>query len=100
MEQHLGAAHAARLRGVDLRGYFVWSLLDNFEWAEGYSKRFGKVRVDYETLECTPIECLLVQRRDPSKRPRPPDIETRARLRIRPRSTLEAVASLLAQIST
>jgi beta-glucosidase len=35
--------------GVDLRGYFVWSLLDNFEWSHGYSKRFGIVRVDYRT---------------------------------------------------
>jgi beta-glucosidase len=34
---------------VPLTGYFVWSLLDNFEWAEGYAKRFGLVRVDYET---------------------------------------------------
>jgi beta-glucosidase len=36
-------------QGVDLRGYMVWSLLDNFEWAEGYSKRFGIVFVDYGT---------------------------------------------------
>jgi beta-glucosidase len=39
--------------GVDLRGYFVWSLLDNFEWAMGYDKRFGLIRVDYDTLERT-----------------------------------------------
>jgi len=40
--------------GVDIRGYFIWSLLDNFEWAEGYSKRFGIVRVDYDTQKRTP----------------------------------------------
>ena len=39
--------------GVDMVGYFVWSLLDNFEWARGYSKRFGIVRVDYDTLQRT-----------------------------------------------
>jgi beta-glucosidase len=49
----LRAAHRAIADGVDLRGYFVWSLLDNFEWAFGYSKRFGIVRVDYDTQERT-----------------------------------------------
>ena len=39
---------------MDLRGYFVWSLLDNFEWGYGYSKRFGIVRVDHETQERIP----------------------------------------------
>jgi beta-glucosidase len=39
---------------VDLRGYFAWSLLDNFEWSLGYAKRFGLIHVDYETLERTP----------------------------------------------
>ncbi|WP_373300452.1 GH1 family beta-glucosidase [Amycolatopsis deserti] len=46
---HLRAAHAALAQGVDLRGFSYWSLLDNFEWAEGYSKRFGLVHVDYRT---------------------------------------------------
>jgi beta-glucosidase len=41
-------------RGVDLRGYMVWSFLDNFEWAEGYSKRFGLVFVDYATQRRIP----------------------------------------------
>jgi beta-glucosidase len=47
--RHLRAAHDAMRRGVDLRGYFAWSLLDNFEWSLGYAKRFGIVHVDYET---------------------------------------------------
>lgn len=54
LAEHLRAAHRAIAEGVDLRGYFVWSLLDNFEWALGYEKRFGIVHVDYETLERTP----------------------------------------------
>ena len=51
---HLRAVHEAVQRGVDVRGYFAWSLLDNYEWAWGYHKRFGIVRVDYDTLERTP----------------------------------------------
>jgi beta-glucosidase len=50
---HLAAAHEALTAGVDLRGYFVWSLLDNFEWAYGYSKRFGLIHVDYQTQRRT-----------------------------------------------
>jgi beta-glucosidase len=49
--RHFAAAHRAMQRGVDLRGYQVWSLFDNFEWGYGYSKRFGIIRVDYETQE-------------------------------------------------
>jgi beta-glucosidase len=49
LRDHLTAVHEAIESGVDLRGYFVWSLLDNFEWAYGYSKRFGIVHVDYAT---------------------------------------------------
>ena len=51
---HLRAVHAAINAGVDLRGYFAWSLLDNYEWSLGYSKRFGIVHVNYSTLERTP----------------------------------------------
>jgi beta-glucosidase len=54
LRQHLTAVDAAIQRGVDVRGYFVWSLLDNFEWAHGYSKRFGIVHVDFETQKRTP----------------------------------------------
>jgi beta-glucosidase len=49
LEQHLAAAARAVTRGVPLAGYFVWSLLDNFEWSYGYAKRFGLVHVDYRT---------------------------------------------------
>ncbi|HEY0528564.1 MAG TPA: GH1 family beta-glucosidase, partial [Gemmatimonadaceae bacterium] len=51
--QHLRAAHDAMSKGVDLRGYFAWSLLDNYEWALGYSKRFGIIHVDYSTQKRT-----------------------------------------------
>jgi beta-glucosidase len=51
LRRHLDAALDALELGVPLHGYFVWSLLDNFEWAEGYGHRFGIVHVDYETLE-------------------------------------------------
>jgi beta-glucosidase len=50
---HLRAAREAIRRGVDLRGYFAWSLLDNYEWSAGFSKRFGIVRVDYRTQRRT-----------------------------------------------
>ena len=54
LDAHLSAALDARDAGVDLRGYLVWSLLDNFEWAEGYVPRFGIVHVDYDTQRRTP----------------------------------------------
>jgi beta-glucosidase len=54
LRDHLLAVSRAIDAGVDVRGYYVWSLLDNFEWAWGYSKRFGIVYVDYETLERVP----------------------------------------------
>ena len=52
--RHFAAAQEAMAEGVNLKGFFYWSLLDNYEWAEGYQKRFGLVHVNYETLERTP----------------------------------------------
>jgi beta-glucosidase len=52
--RHLEAVGRARADGVDVRGYFLWSLLDNFEWACGYGPRFGIVYVDFQTLVRTP----------------------------------------------
>ncbi len=49
LNQHFTAAHRAISDGVKLDGYFIWSLMDNFEWAHGFSKRFGLIRVDYDT---------------------------------------------------
>jgi beta-glucosidase len=54
LEQYLGSVARAVAEGVPVRGYFVWSLLDNFEWAEGYGRRFGIVYVDYATLRRIP----------------------------------------------
>jgi beta-glucosidase len=54
LDAHLRAVRAAINEGVDVRGYFQWSLMDNFEWSHGYNKRFGMVHVDYDTLARTP----------------------------------------------
>ncbi|MEU4834911.1 GH1 family beta-glucosidase [Streptosporangium sp. NPDC023615] len=54
LRDYFAAAARALSDGVDLRGYFVWSFLDNFEWGEGYSKRFGLIHVDYRTQERVP----------------------------------------------
>jgi beta-glucosidase len=59
IDGHLRAAHAAIESGVDLRGYFVWSLMDNYEWAFGYDKRFGIVHVDYRTQARLPKDSAL-----------------------------------------
>ena len=54
LASHIGAVGDAIAQGVKMAGYMVWSLLDNFEWASGYAKRFGIVHVDYDTLARTP----------------------------------------------
>jgi beta-glucosidase len=59
LREHITAIHVAIARGVDLRGYFVWSLLDNFEWSRGYSLRFGIVHVDFATQTRTPKDSAL-----------------------------------------
>jgi beta-glucosidase len=53
-DNHLQAVLDAQAQGADVRGFFAWSLLDNYEWGEGYSSRFGIVHVDYETQLRTP----------------------------------------------
>jgi len=59
LAEHIAAVAAAREQGADVRGFFAWSLMDNFEWAEGYRKRFGIVHVDYETQKRTPKQSAL-----------------------------------------
>ncbi|MDP3459830.1 MAG: family 1 glycosylhydrolase, partial [Hyphomonas sp.] len=54
LNRYLAAVLEARTAGADVRGYLVWSMLDNFEWAMGYGPRFGIVHVDYQTLKRTP----------------------------------------------
>jgi len=54
LHRHIDAVGKAMDDGADVRGYFVWSLLDNFEWAEGYTRRFGIIRVDFASLKRTP----------------------------------------------
>lgn len=59
LRDHFAAAHRAIENGVPLAGYFVWSLMDNFEWAKGYQQRFGMVWVDYETQARIPKDSAL-----------------------------------------
>jgi beta-glucosidase len=59
IREHIDAVERARAAGVDVRGYYVWSLLDNFEWESGYDKRFGIVFVDFETQRRIPKRSAL-----------------------------------------
>ena len=56
LDAHLGQVKRAIDEGAPVKGYMIWSLLDNYEWSLGYEKRFGLVHVDFETLERTPKE--------------------------------------------
>ncbi|NGZ77837.1 GH1 family beta-glucosidase [Saccharibacillus alkalitolerans] len=56
LQQHIAQIHRVIADGINLKGYMAWSLMDNFEWAEGYRMRFGLVHVDYRSLKRTPKE--------------------------------------------
>jgi beta-glucosidase len=59
VRMHLAALADAMAQGVDVRGYFYWSLMDNFEWNSGYEKRFGLLYVDYATQQRTTKDSAL-----------------------------------------
>jgi beta-glucosidase len=63
IRDHLFWIQKAMQKGVDVRGYFHWSLLDNYEWAEGFGKRFGLVHIDYDTMKRTVRESALVYKK-------------------------------------
>jgi beta-glucosidase len=76
LEAYIDAMSRAMRDGAPVKGYFVWSFLDNFEWAHGYSKRFGLVYVDYPTLERVPKDSFhwyrgLIASRQGAPRPSP-----------------------------
>jgi beta-glucosidase len=62
LREHLEQVAAARRDGVPVDGYFAWSLMDNFEWSEGYTLRYGVVHVDFETQRRTPKDSALFLR--------------------------------------
>ncbi len=63
IKEHIEQIHRALTDGVDIRGYLAWSLLDNFEWAFGLSKRFGIIRVDFDTLKRTPKDSYYLMQK-------------------------------------
>jgi beta-glucosidase len=54
LSRHLGALHGAMQKSIPVKGYFVWSLTDNFEWELGYAMRFGLIHIDFASLKRTP----------------------------------------------
>jgi beta-glucosidase len=62
LRDHLEQVVIARQRGIPVEGYFAWSLMDNFEWAEGYTLRYGVVHVDFSTQRRTPKDSALFLR--------------------------------------
>lgn len=78
LSRHIDAVGEAIRRGVRMQGYMVWSLLDNFEWASGYAKRFGIVRVDYDTQRRTPKDSYRWYRAFLARQRRPQPAPTRA----------------------
>ena len=99
LDEHVGAVNEAIAHGVEVRGYFVWSLLDNFEWTWGYSKRFGIVHVDFPTQKRT-MKASAYWYRDFIKRHRSPRVRRPAGRELvrgdgnRSQPTLEEVAEL------
>jgi len=63
LSEHLAEVLSARQDGVNVAGYFAWSLMDNFEWAEGYGMRYGLVHVDFDTQLRTPKDSAHFYRR-------------------------------------
>jgi beta-glucosidase/6-phospho-beta-glucosidase/beta-galactosidase len=80
LDGHLRAVLQARIAGADVRGYFVWSLLDDFEWAHGYSKRFGLVWVDYPTRTRIPKDSFRWYSQTVQANALPPAADATARL--------------------
>jgi beta-glucosidase len=72
LQSYIDAVGQAIGEGAPVKGYFVWSLLDNFEWSHGYSKRFGIVYIDYPTLERVPKDSFYWYREFIGSRPRAP----------------------------
>jgi beta-galactosidase len=105
LDGHLRAAHAAIEAGVDLRGFLVWSLLDNFEWADGYHRKFGIIHVDYATQRRLVKDSGLWYRdvirrggpqRDAARRPTLEEVAARAGVS---RSTVSRVINGEAKVS-